>query len=493
VLALPVAAGSAGRLGESAGIPIRPDGKVVVAIPGAVYKKGARRPTSMFIIARFTRAGRLDRAFGAGGRVASLIRKRSLASAAVLQPDGKIVAAGFACVSDCEKETADYRFALARYKANGALDPGFGSGGHVTTAMDPRLRAGRLVLQPDGKIVGGGDITLARYNPDGSLDPSFGSGGMVTVGSLDDLALQPNGGIVALTSAWPDSYLARYRSDGSLDENFGEDGSLRTPFSANGIATQSDDKILVAGGTGCGDGVSDVFAVARYTTDGSLDPDFGTGGIVKTPFFPCGQPADYRYGANALTVAVEPDGRIVAAGGTLPNAIEGYRGAFALARYQADGSLDTSFGEDGTVRTALPFSADPEKAQPTGDIVESLGVQSNGKIVVQGESNFFGPHGEGYAWDLARYDPNGTLDDSFGDLGGALALRLRPLCRVPRVARLPLPQARRKLARWHCSTGRITQRFSSRVHRGRVIRQRPVPKTLARKVKLVVSKGRHQR
>src|SRR5262245_54163007 len=151
--------------------------------------------------------GALDTTFGTGGKVRTSVGPGdSEALALVRQPDGKLVAAGFASNGSTDD------FALARYNANGTLDTSFGSGGKVLTAIGSSHDGiSALVRQPDGKLVAAGwsatavgqVFALARYNPNGSLDTSFGSGGKVTtaIGSSFDLvfalALQPDGKLVA--------------------------------------------------------------------------------------------------------------------------------------------------------------------------------------------------------------------------------------------------------------------------------------------------------
>src|SRR5437879_8498063 len=241
--------------------------------------------------------GALDPSLGAGGRVITpILGSYDGASALVLQPDGKLVAAGHAYNTSNANS-----FALVRYNGDGSLDGAFGTGGKVITAIGIGSAGSALVLQPDGKLVAAGytyngtstAFALVRYNASGSLDTSFGTGGKVTtpIGSIDDeafaLVLQPDGKIVA----------AGYTSV------------------ANSIA----------------------FALVRYNANGSLDASFGTGGKVTTPI---GSVDD-----EVFALVPQPDGKLVAAGCT-SNATNT---AFALVRYNANGSLDTSFGREGRV------------------------------------------------------------------------------------------------------------------------------------------------
>src|SRR5207248_195846 len=167
-------------------------------------------------------------------------------------------------------------FALARYNGSGSLDPSFGTGGEVLTDLGGQFWGGAhaVALQPDGRIVVGGDGALARYNANGALDTGFGAGGAV----LMDFA---------------------------------------TAF-GNAVALQPDGRIVTAGRvSAAGIGSDDIaqFTLARYNANGALDTAFGTGGHVTTDFG-----SDTARFAAAAAVSVQPDGRIVAAGGFYANA-----------------------------------------------------------------------------------------------------------------------------------------------------------------------------
>jgi uncharacterized delta-60 repeat protein len=182
--------------------------------------------------------------------------------------------------------------------------------------------------------------------------------------------------------------VARYNANGSLDTSFDGDGKLTTAFVSDGVAhdvaVQSDGKIVVAGYTYSGS--NNDFAVVRYNADGSLDTSFGAGGKVITDF---GSAGDHGY-----SLALQSDGKIVVAGGT--GAVGAY--SLALARYNTDGSLDTSFDGDGRVSTAIGSSS----------VGYGVAIQPDGKIVVTGEG------GTGnYYFAVARYNSDGSLDTSF--------------------------------------------------------------------------------
>jgi uncharacterized delta-60 repeat protein len=311
----------------------------------------------------------------------------------------------------------------------GSLDPTFGLRGKVLTDFSGPTgsdAARGVAIQSDGKIIaagssldsnGFGDFALARYKTHkaGSLDSTFGAGGKVTTdlsgNGSDDyayaLAIQSDGKIVAAGRSYVADYdfaLARYSADGSLDGTFGTGGKVLTDFSGNGsddeavaLAIQGDGKIVVAGisdAAGGGD-----FALARYNTDGSLDGAFGTGGTVLT---------DLR-GALAsdlaLALATQSDGKIVAAG--VSDAAGG--DDFALVRYNTDGSLDGAFGAGGTVLTDFSGSGSSDDAL-------AVAVRSDSKIVAAGYSYV----GDQPDFALAGYNPDGTLDGTFGTGGKVL-------------------------------------------------------------------------
>ncbi|HEX5735270.1 MAG TPA: BACON domain-containing carbohydrate-binding protein [Blastocatellia bacterium] len=243
----------------------------------------------------------------------------------------------------------------------------------------------------------------------GDLDTSFGNGGKVITdffGFFDfalAMARQSDekivvAGFIQQPGTGLDFGLARYNIDGTLDPSFGSGGKVTTDFQqqsdeAQAIAIQSDGKIVVAGSA---DTPIDDFALARYNTDGSLDASFGSGGKVTTNF------ASSLDRVNAL--AIQADGKIIAAGDAdLP----GFQ-AFALARYNSNGSLDTSFGTNGKVTTDFFHLINSIKA---------IAIQSDGRIIAGGTAvdNSTIPATTNFA--VARYNTDGSLDDSFGSDG----------------------------------------------------------------------------
>ena len=288
----------------------------------------------------------------------------------------------------------------------GSLDPTFGNGGLVTTDFNPSLAVYDVAVQPNGKVIAagymiGGGFGMARYNEDGSLDTSFGSSGLATgpAGESRGVAIQDDGKI--LLAGWSvddgnyDFRLARYNSDGSLDASFGSGGYVTTDFGASDlahdVAVQTDGKIVVCGRTW------DDFALARYNGDGSLDNTFGTNGTTTTDFAP--------FTGYAKSIAIQSDGKILAAGLVHGGGITG----FGTARYNADGTADMSFGTDGKVITH--FGPGPHET-------EEVVVRESGEILVVGAVH---PSSHYMNFAVAGYAADGNPDSSFGTNGQVVA------------------------------------------------------------------------
>lgn len=463
---------------------MQPDGKIVVA------GWGERGGAQGFGLARYTQTGALDTSFGFHGKAVTLIGGRSVAWAEAEQPDGKIVAAG----------AAGPKLELARYTAGGKLDQTFGKAG--TVASRP-VAAFAVAVRPDGDLVVGGigatSGIVGLFHQNGSIDSAFGTGGWTSLqaDNAAAVAVLTDGKIVvvgpSLAGGVPCFSLTRLLADGSPDASFGAGGTEKTCFSSQpaypgALSLQSDGKIVVAGSVrtdAIGPGYE--FAVARYLADGSLDPDFGSGGVVMTPFGNV-TGADLPYGAGAGAVAIQQDGKIVA-GGTELVPWPG-RGAFALARYNADGSLDSSFGDGGKVTTSFGY-APPENPTEDGDGISDLAIQPDGRIVAGGASQF-GPHTEQYAVAVARYLGDGSLDPSFGT--GGLVKTSLALCVVPKLKGMKMDWfAQQRIKGSHCAVGKIKRVHSRHVKRRHIISERPRPGTVhveGTKVWVVVSSGR---
>jgi uncharacterized delta-60 repeat protein len=361
--------------------------------------------------------GDLDLTFGSGGKVMTGITNNSdFGYSVAVQPDGKIIVVGQSGVDV-------FHSTLMRYNGDGSLDQTFGSGGIVFAPLDSNGDVlSSVVLQSDGKILAVGSLTgnnvveflLARFNTNGSLDQSFGSNGSVVTTFGDHIAgagsvvLLPDGKIIVVGASGAGAYselndfaVARYNSNGSLDQSYGSGGMLKTHFdgeyntgsTANSALLQSDGKLIVAGSYK-NEGTPREFAVARYDTNGNLDPTFGNGGKTTTSL---GAGDSLGFAAR-----LQSDGKIVLAG--YLNA--GQRNHdFALVRYNPDGALDTSFGNGGKVTNDLFGTSD--------DIAYSLVIQPDGKLIVGGRTGQY----PNFKFGLARYNTYGSLDQSFGSAG----------------------------------------------------------------------------
>nr|MDZ8046441.1 DUF4347 domain-containing protein [Nostoc sp. DedQUE02] len=277
------------------------------------------------------------------------------------------------------------------------LDTSFDGDGKVTTDIGSGTSdIGRsIALQADGKIIVAGvsnnNFAVVRYNSNGTLDTDFNITGKVTTdigtNSTDNVysvTVQTDGKIIVAGVSNNNFALVRYDSNGSFDNSFGTNGIVTTDIGSNttdtaySVSVQTDGKILVAGSSGSN------FALVRYNSDGSLDTDFNITGKVTT---------DFGSTDIAYSVTVQADDKIILAG---------KRGNdFALARYNSNGSLDTSFGSGGKVITDIGTN--------TTDVAYSVSVQADGKILVAGSSN------SNFA--LVRYNSNGSLDADFNTTG----------------------------------------------------------------------------
>jgi uncharacterized delta-60 repeat protein len=347
-------------------------------------------------------SGSIDPTFGTSGKTVTPIGSGSdTGTSMAIQQDGKIIVTGFAASG------ASKGFGIARYSANGSIDSTFGTAGKVITYIGSVGDEGNaVVLQSDGKIVvvgsakNGGvwDVALARYDGGGNLDGSFGSNGK-TVTSIsgghdygNGAVIQTDGKILVGGQSSFDLFAARYDNNGNLDTSFGTSGIVITDMGGgtddNGraIALQLDGKILVAGGRY---NPTLDFAVVRYNANGTLDTSFGTGGMVTTPIG--------NGNEIAMAIAIQPDGKILLAG----YSDSAY---FALARYTSFGTLDTTFGSTGKVTTSLGTGA---------HCANAIALQTDGKILIAGSYM----NGTNMDVVLVRYTSDGLLDTSFGNGG----------------------------------------------------------------------------
>jgi uncharacterized delta-60 repeat protein len=367
-------------------VAIQADGKILVVGTDTDNKY------NNIALARFNINGSLDSTFGINGISKTVIGKYGAKGSNVaLQPDGKILV--------CGQAGANWNFSLFRFNANGTIDTTFGSKGFDTTFLEVASQdfANSVIVQPDGKIILSGYLwfnygnyfALVRYNADGSLDAAFGNNGIVITvskahyGISSAAALQSDGKIIQTGYfSLPGKTcfgLVRYNVNGSLDTAFGNRGIDSTFIDtasnmSQAIAIEPDNKILVAGTAG---NLDYKFALVRFNTDGSLDNTFGINGAITT---------DFGNGAIANAIALQADGKIVLAG--LANTKTANE--FGIARYNNNGTPDTTFGKQGKLMTIVP-SRPMRNQYILNAIANSVALQADNKIVVSGTvSNYLG-------------------------------------------------------------------------------------------------------
>ncbi len=353
--------------------------------------------------------GSLDESFGTGGSAITAVGDDSHGRAVAVQSNGKLIVAGSSSTGDNED------FALARFNVDGSLDTSFDGDGIIEIDLDSGFDIGFAVaVQADDKILLAGqtwngsnfDLALLRLQPNGGFDTGFGNGGkvMLPVGSGDDyghaVIVQPNGAILVAAQTWNgnnfDLAVLRFNQNGTLDNTFGSSGIATAAFGntnefGNSIGLQADGKIVQTGF--CAAGADLNVVLVRYNANGSVDTSFGTNGIVETSLV-----GQYDW---AQAVAVQPDGKTV----IVSQSWNGTDFDFVTARYDETGNLDTDFGNNGRIITAIGNG---------DDVATAVLVQDDDSIVVTGYTE---TDNEDFDFAAVRYMVDGTLDDSFGDAG----------------------------------------------------------------------------
>ncbi len=372
--------------------------------------------TTFINIPVYGRPGDIDRTFGVNGIVRTGFTTAGQIDGSIYQADGKAIVVG-----EIFQNGSNQDFYAVRFNLDGTLDTTFGQSGSVAIAVSTRSDyAANVAVQPDGKILICGlsrdanskyKFALVRLEPDGMLDQTFGVNGIsiTSISSGDDfasaVAVQDDMKILVAGSAATNGQnfaLVRYDSDGSLDTTFNGTGKsvIRFPegvSSAEAIAIDSGGKIVTAGATGGGDFSLTRFGLARCNPDGTLDTSFGNAGTVVVGFRNINQ---WQETAHALVL--QPDDKIVALGEMNNGLVTG--NDLAILRLNDNGSLDDSFGIGGTLITSIG----------TGDDAAYAAIlQPDGKILVGGKAQY----GGNIALALVRYDPDGLLDERFGDHG----------------------------------------------------------------------------
>lgn len=322
------------------------------------------------------------------------------------QSNGKIVSLG--SDSNC--------FDLVRFNTDGSLDTTFGTNGYVGQLCNLFPNGGyyerQMVIQSDDKILIMGNqqngvypnaYWVVRLLPNGTMDTSFNGTGYldVSLGTPQDrgscIALQPDGKILlGGTSGSTAQYftMIRLTTTGAFDTTFGTNGVVQTAFDGSPqsigtcIAVQPDGKLVMGGYTQTSSVLPFNFGVVRYMPNGTLDPTFGTGGKIATDIISTDSD-------QATDVLVQPDGKIVLAGCAGTNTV----GLMTAVRYLPNGTLDTSFADNGILQ--IPNSASV--------FFNSVALQTDGKLV-------FGGGGNG-VFAIYRYNSDGTADTAFGNNG----------------------------------------------------------------------------
>lgn len=361
-------------------------------------------------------AGSLNPTFGTNGVAINDFVTFDLSANTIIQPDGKILNAGIIFDNDFDISG----IAVTRHNADGSLDSSFGNTGNIGLAAveQTELTIGyyQILLAGDGSITVQfnyiddffSDILgfgLVRFTPDGFLDPGFGDNGVLLFPYISQdpdsrdferaySLIQPDGKIIAVNKFFDDSdldfSLVRIDENGNLDSSFGIGGLVVTDFDfedrISNIILQPDGKLLVYG---VAEGVSSQFIIIRYNPDGSIDNSFGSNGIIA-------QDRASTFGDILHErVFLQPDDKIVVFDALAQNII--------IRRYNSDGTVDTSFGNNGIA-----------------SVPDSINISGNDAYL----EAYFEPDGQllfladtGSDLELFRYNPDGSIDASFGDNG----------------------------------------------------------------------------
>jgi len=390
----------------------------ILTLPGRVFHNFAKSVTSQKRLALgislavfalpaslMAQAGTLDPKFGRGGMVTTA---NTGANAGALQGDGKIVVAGFIATNQNQEQPG-----LLRYNTDGTLDPNFGIGGKVVIGGTNAGAAFAVAVQTDGKILAAApanlQLTVFRFNSNGSVDNTFGNNGATAIQPAETflgpasggIALQPDGRILVATAhneGGPLQIVARLLANGHLDSIFGSNGVAPT-FGGDSVAVLPNGNILV--GTGS--------VASAYAPNGVVVKDFGIHG--QTPGF-----ANQGFGNDAggfvvTKISVTGTGaRIITAGSIFTdlnlmslNSVSG----FLLVSYKIDGTLDNAFGIHGGVTTPFPRNILARAF--------AVALQTNGDIVAVGQTALTDTGPSSFA--LARYNPDGSVDTTFGNSG----------------------------------------------------------------------------
>lgn len=357
--------------------------------------------------------GVIDGAFAIGGTQVQGTGPNEAVNAMVGTKTDATLAVGSSAIGDTTG------FLLMRVRGDGTPDPSFGKGGRTVTPIGQAAEAWAAVATPDGKVTlagtatsaqGDADLALARYLADGSLDPSFGREGVAVIRAsggpdiafalaVDTTARLIVGGQCGRASSQENSRgtacLARLGANGEVDPGFGQNGTRLLPIrdgveSLRGVAVDARGRI-VATGYSAYNATANELTLFRLLPSGELDSDFGDLGSVG-----------YRGRgfSDGFALALENDGILVAGFSGAPN---GSGKDFLLARFGADGRLDRKFGDQGATMTPIGKG---------DDVAFALATNDRGIVLAGNAAN-----GKDNDMAVARYSKAGKLDESFANKG----------------------------------------------------------------------------
>lgn len=337
-------------------VVVDPQGRTIAI--GSVQQNNDPRPELDTFITRLQPNGAIDLTFGDSGVVEIDLGAQEAGRAVAVDGLGRILA-----TASSSWDPEQHQF-LVRLLDDGSLDPSFGSGGVVRTETE--YADSPLLVQPDGRIVVGGPLRIKRYNQNGTLDLDFGSSGSAATSVRPrDIALQPDGKIVTLGATGSQMVLQRYLPGGGTDTAFGSSGTAMSSFTnarVTSLVIHADGR-LTAGGSEATASDAQI-ALFQVNPDGTPNSGFGDSGQVLTNL------GMYN---TETQLAIDPNDRIVAYSDVITvSPTLGYLADVGLARYNQDGSLDTSCGGDGTSVTDLGRLEFPG----------SMALTPNGRILV---------------------------------------------------------------------------------------------------------------
>lgn len=405
-----------GTSGTGMQVSVNENGKIILA--GVVFSNTARQ----FGLVRYNANGSLDTSFDTDGKATSLFDLEddyALVNSISRQPDGKYLAV----FSMTNYLLTNSNFVVRRYNADASADETFGNQGEISTPFDTGLNEAQFAdTAPDGKIVVVGKSVpqsydrvafgVARYGQNGAIDPSLDADGKLTTDfekgndRLKTLLVLPDDKLIAVgisdyrnanNSTARDIILSKYNSDGSLDATFGNLGKKVSVIgqqlnTVSVAALQFDGKVLIGNMYYNPMEPTYSYELLRYDTTGNLDVSFGNNGKRAIAFYP-------------ESIAIQPDGKIVVGGDA---AGIGNNNGYLMSRFHNDGSLDTTFSGDGT--QFISFGT------------HNLGrtnvlLQPDGKLILTGTATTPEESGGSLHIGIARFNPNGSPDNSFGDGG----------------------------------------------------------------------------